>query len=298
MNHQPESTIHATEHKQPPGHDHDRHWEPQWDQLSIDTPELVGIDMPVAGLGSRFVALMVDYLIWLAVLIVLVVVIALVDPSLSHFSKIGQKWANAIFIAIPFLFLWGYFTLFEAFWNGRTPGKRIARIRVIQISGRGIGLFESMTRNLVRFVDQFPGIYVVGAISIFLSSQHQRLGDMAAGTLVVHERENLRASAWESSGRTFTAGMFPTPLVVAEKQVASPAFSSSNIHKLDSHDLEVLEAFFARRLDFTLTVRQSLARRIAEKISVKAGIPLPPEGNVEAFLEEIARTLRDLSRMG
>ena len=165
---------------------------PDWDQLSIETPELVAIDMPVAGIGSRFVALLVDYLIWLVAIVALILIFNYVDPSLTHFSKIGEKWAEAILTLIGFALYWGYFTLFEAFWNGRTPGKRLARIRVIQRSGRGIGLFEAMTRNLLRVVDQFPLVYAVGVITIFLTKQHQRLGDLAAGTLVVHEREQFR----------------------------------------------------------------------------------------------------------
>src|ERR1700678_1136341 len=164
--------------------------------------------MPVAGIGSRFVALLVDYLIWLIAVIVLIFLISLIDPSLSHFSKLGEKWAFALFIFVPFVLYWGYFTLFEAFWSGRTPGKRLAKIRVIQRSGRGIGLFESMTRNLLRIVDQFPLVYAVGAVSIFLTRQHQRLGDLAAGTLVVHEREHLTAASTSDSARTFTAGIF------------------------------------------------------------------------------------------
>jgi uncharacterized RDD family membrane protein YckC len=159
------------------------------DQLSIETPELVAIEMPLAGIGSRFIALLVDYLIWLAGLLVLALLVSLFLPSLKAVSKISSQWAAAIVIFIVFLLQWGYFTLFEAFWNGRTPGKRVARIRVIQRSGRAIGLFESMARNLLRYVDQFPVFYAVGVIAMFSSRQHQRLGDLAAGTLVVRDRE-------------------------------------------------------------------------------------------------------------
>ena len=99
-----------------------------------------------------------------------------------------------------FLFNWGYFTLFEAFWNGRTPGKRVAKIRVIQRSGRAIGLLESMARNLVRYVDQIPFFYAVGVIAMFVTKQHQRLGDLAAGTLVVRDREP-ETPLWGEPGR-------------------------------------------------------------------------------------------------
>jgi len=255
---------------------------------------MVAIDMPLAGLGSRFAALLVDYLIWLVVIIAFVIVIALVDPSLSQFSKIGEKWATAISIAVPFLIYWGYFTLFEAFWNGRTPGKRVVKIRVIQRSGRGIGLFESMTRNFLRIVDQFPGIYAVGVITMFLSKEHQRLGDLAAGTLVVHEREHL-TSASSATTRTFTAGMFEAPTPSSRARALD--LPTSQVHRLDAADLEVLEGFFARRLDFTMQTRERLADRIATVVRIKTDLQVPPGVSTETFLEEVASQLRDLARI-
>ncbi len=159
------------------------------DQLNIDTPELVAIEMPLAGIGSRFIALLIDTLIWAAGLIVLGLVLWAFKPALQAFSSLSYQWTVAVFTITIFLLNWGYFTLFEAFWHGRTPGKRVARIRVIQQSGRAIGIFESMARNFIRYVDQIPFFYAVGVIAVFATRQHQRLGDLAAGTLVVRDRE-------------------------------------------------------------------------------------------------------------
>lgn len=258
--------------------------------------------MPLAGIGSRFVALLVDYLIWLVAIILLVIVVSVVDPSLSHFSQLGEKWATALIIFVVFFWFWGYFTLFEAFWSGRTPGKRLAKIRVIQRTGRGIGLFESMTRNFLRIVDQFPLVYAVGVISIFLTRHHQRLGDLAAGTLVVHDRENLSASSSISSGRTFTAGIFEAAANPAGGQgpaAGQPVleFGANRIELLGTGDLEVLEGFFARRLDFSMETRAQLAQRIAGAIQAKSGLEIPATVSTETFLEEIARQLRDAARM-
>jgi uncharacterized RDD family membrane protein YckC len=261
---------------------------------------MVGIDMPVAGIGSRFVALLIDYVIWLLAVILLVFLISLIDPSLSHFSRMGEKWAIAVFIFIPFVLYWGYFTLFEAFWNGRTPGKRLAKIRVIQRSGRGIGLFESMTRNLLRIVDQFPFVYAVGAVSIFLTRDHQRLGDLAAGTLVVHERENLTAPSSGASNRTVTAGIFDEPGETPAMGGLQPTrleLSPDGVQRLETADLEVLEGFFARRLDFTLETRAALAERIAGALRAKTGLEAPAGVSKETYLEEIARQFRDMARM-
>jgi uncharacterized RDD family membrane protein YckC len=266
------------------------------DQLSIDTPELVSIEMPLAGIGSRFIALLVDYLIWGAGLLVLALLFFFFLPGIRAFSKVSAQWATAISIFAVFLLNWGYFTLFEAFWNGRTPGKRVARIRVIQQSGRAIGLFESMARNFVRYVDQIPFFYAVGVITMFATRQHQRLGDLAAGTLVVRDRDD-EAPLWgESGARTFTAQIFAPSEPVPEPHTAIK-LPVNGVAKLSTADLEVLESFLSRRLDMSMATRHVLAQRIASAIQVKSGLE-PPEGaSVETFLEATARQLRDIARM-
>ena len=267
------------------------------DQLNIDTPELVEIEMPLAGIGSRFIALLVDMLIWFAGLIVIVILLAVFAPGIGAFSKISGQWAVAFVIFIVFLLFWGYFTLFEAFWNGRTPGKRVARIRVIQRSGRAIGLFESMARNLVRYIDMQPfPFYAVGVIAIFVTRQHQRLGDLAAGTLVVRDRA-LEEPAWGDAGaRTIMAQSFAPSAPAPEPHMAF-SLPVTGIAKLSSTDLEVLEGFFARRLDMSLPTRQALAERIAQAIQAKSGLEQPAGASVETFLEVTARQLRDQARM-
>jgi len=253
--------------------------------------------MPLAGIGSRFIALLVDYLIWGAGFLVFAVLAAIVLPAMHAFSKISEQWAAAIVILLVFLVNWGYFTLFEAFWNGRTPGKRVAKIRVIQRSGRAIGLFESMARNLIRYVDQFPfPLHVVGVIAIFVTKQHQRLGDLAAGTLVVRDRQD-EAPLWgESGARTFTAQLF-VPAAPAPEPQAALTLPATGIAKLSPADLAVLEGFFARRLDMSLPTRQILAQRIAAAIQAKSGLEPPPGASIETFLEATARQLRDLARL-
>jgi len=256
----------------------------------------VAIELPLAGIGSRFIALLVDYLIWGACFIVLGLMASILLPGIGAFSRISEQWAVAILVFIVFLFNWGYFTLFEAFWNGRTPGKRVARIRVIQRSGRAIGLFESMARNLVRYVDQLPFFYAVGVIAMFVTKQHQRLGDLAAGTLVVRDREP-EAPVWSDAGaRTFTAQVFAQPAPAPEPHTAY-TLPAAGVAKLSAADLEVLEGFFSRRLDMSLGTRQALAERIASAIRAKSGLEAPEGASVETFLEAAARQLRDVARM-
>jgi uncharacterized RDD family membrane protein YckC len=267
------------------------------DQLSIDTPELVAIQMPLAGIGSRFIALLVDYVIWGIGIGILMWIFAYFLPSLTAFNRLSAQWATALYLFLIFLFNWGYFTLFEAFNNGRTPGKRIARIRVIQRSGRAIGLFESMARNFIRYIDMFPWLvpYAVGVIAIFVSRDHQRLGDLAAGTLVVRDRIEDAPASTEST-RTFTANLF-APSTFAPEPHAGFSLPDHGVAKLSTSDLQVLESFFSRRLDMPLATRELLARRIAAAIQAKSGLEPPPGASIETFLEITARQLRDVARM-
>lgn len=252
--------------------------------------------MPLAGIGSRFIAVLIDSLIWVAGLFVLFLLLWILVPALAAFSTISYQWTIAISTLVLFGLNWGYFTLFEALWNGRTPGKRVARIRVIQESGRAIGIFESMARNFIRYIDFLPGCYAVGVIAMFVTRRHQRLGDLAAGTLVVRDREQETPLWGETGARTFTAPVFAPTAPMPEPQ-SSLVLSPAGVSKLSSTDLEVLEGFFARRLDLPLTTRQALAERIAGAIRAKSGLEIPEGVSIETFLEAAARDLRDSARL-
>ncbi len=267
------------------------------DQLNIDTPELVDIEMPLAGIGSRFIAMLIDYLILIPGLLLLWWLSNFLLPGISAYSERTAQWTAAFYTILTFSLWWGYFSLFEAFWNGRTPGKRVARIRVIQRSGRAIGLFESLARNLVRVIDSIPLIYAVGVITVFATKQHQRLGDLAAGTLVVRDRqEETPAWAGEGGARTFTAQIY-TPVAPQPEPHTALTLPAAEIAKLAASDLQVLEGFFARRLDMSLETRHTLAERIAAAIQAKSGLETPLGASVETFLEATARQLRDIARM-
>jgi len=298
--------------------------EPVGDQLNIETPELVSIELPLAGVGSRFIAILIDYLIWGAAFVLLAVIAAIIIPALHFFGGVSANWAAGIFFLIVFLLQWGYFALFEAFDHGRTPGKIVAKIRVIHQSGRGINFVEALARNLVRFVDYLPGFYAVGVIAIFISKRNQRLGDMVAGSLVVRDRE-VDAPRWsQNSGRPLSlySPAAAQPVPPGSPQSRGPqeaAFASWGgqtssgpwgapphlrvvlpapaLAKLSASDLEVLEGFFARRLDMDLTTRAALASRIAQALCAKSGLTIPPDTSIETFLEAVAHQFRELGRM-
>jgi uncharacterized RDD family membrane protein YckC len=272
------------------------------DQLSIRTPELVAIEFPLAGIGSRFVALLIDYLIqivaaFILILIFVLFVFATAGSQPVRSSSVGSpnsgKWAIAIAIAIPFLFQWGYFTLFEAFWRGQTPGKRIMRIRVIQQTGRPVGVFESLGRNLTRIIDMLPTFYIVGVIVMFLTRRQQRLGDLVAGTLVVHERDIEAPLESMGGSRTFTAPAF-RPAAPPPRESKLPADA---IALLTLADLQTIESYLNRRLDVPIETRARLADKLAENISRKMNLEIPPAMSKETFLEETAFTLRSMQHL-
>jgi uncharacterized RDD family membrane protein YckC len=279
------------------------------DQLTIETPEQVAIRFPIAGIGSRFLAVLADTLLQALAYTVVGFIIFLVvssiptthSPSASSTSFGGTptavKWMIAAIILFHFLLYWGYFTLFEAFWNGQTPGKRFCKLRVIRDSGRQITLFESMTRNLVRVIDFMPGIYAVGLITMLCNRSNKRLGDLAAGTLVVHERA-IEQPIWGGSAtRTFTAAAFaasaPTEPVATPLAVDFPADA---VARLSPDDLNIIDLFFARAIDIDMSRRAQIAERLAQQMTAKMGTGLPEGISPERALESMARILRGIRR--
>ena len=272
--------------------------DPIANQLNIDTPELVAIEMPVAGIGSRFIAILIDSLILAAAVVILGMVAALILPGLRILGGISVDWAMGILLVLLFLLQWGYFALFEGFANGKTPGKRAAGIRVMHRSGRAASFVEALGRNLVRVIDYLPGMYAVGVVAMFLSRDNQRLGDMVAGTLVVRDREVDSPHWGEMGSQAITGPVFAesagAPAMAPHLNVV---LSAAGVARLSAADLQVLEGFFARRLDMDLSTRGGLAGRIAAALSAKAGLVIPGGVSTETFLEAVAHQLRDVGRM-
>ncbi len=157
------------------------------DKLTIQTPEQTSLEFPLAGIGSRFLALAIDYLLQGAGYLVLVV-IAIAAFSLSAFAQRASLWTMAALVFVFFSVQLGYFAIFETVWNGQTPGKRWTHLRVIKDSGRPISAYDAILRNLLRIVDVLPSLYATGLITMLISGENKRIGDYAAGTVVVHEK--------------------------------------------------------------------------------------------------------------
>lgn len=155
------------------------------DRFVAATPEGVSLEFVLAGLGSRFLAIFLDLIFQVAVIVI--IVWALVK-SIGFSTPTREYVTTGAISLVSVLLILGYFVLFESLNAGRTPGKAMTGLRVVRVTGGPVGLRASLLRNVVRLVDWLPSLYAVGAILILVTRNHQRLGDMLAGTLVVRER--------------------------------------------------------------------------------------------------------------
>jgi uncharacterized RDD family membrane protein YckC len=250
------------------------------DKLTIETPEQTALEFPLAGVGSRCLALMLDFLIQIGVNLVLLIIYLIVQTQVqgmgSWISELGI-WAQAILGLGLFIVYFGYFAIFESIWNGQTPGKRVTHLRVIQESGRPILIWQAIVRNLMRVIDSLPFLYGVGLMTALLSKQNRRLGDFVAGTVVVHERPLEKISVgWTNA----TAASAPAlPLGAA---------------RLGTEEVRLIEAFLERRDSLDYEVRRRMANQIAIRVAHSIGLEDGRRGAAgllsdEFFLEAVAR---------
>lgn len=216
--------------------------------LDIRTPESIAFSYELAGVGSRFLAVFLDLLVQITLLILIawgLIVAASHLPQPVHSDKAADNFATAILVFIVFLIFFGYFVLFEAFWNGQTPGKRMMGIRVVRDGGYPLDFSASLVRNLIRVGEAMIGFYAVAAIVAVSSPQNKRLGDMAAGTIVVRDAKLSQADLLRD---------------LRERPVyAATAFVSGE-------ERSVIKRFLERRDALVPQRRKSLAHDLAERV--------------------------------
>jgi uncharacterized RDD family membrane protein YckC len=240
------------------------------DFLNIQTPENVVFGYEVAGIGSRFLAAMVDTILIVIAEFILFFVLALALRGMGGVDEISP-WIAAVGGLLAFAILWGYYIVFELAWNGQTPGKRWAKIRVIRTDGMPITLAESVIRNLVRLVDFLPASYGVGVVTMFVNEQSRRLGDLAAGTVVVREQTAVSLDTLSKPATIHLHG-FRAP--TAEERAAWP------LERLTEQEVEMAEDFLRRRDD--LPDPYSLAHRILQMLYKRMGLPpTTPQGSAD-----------------
>jgi uncharacterized RDD family membrane protein YckC len=229
------------------------------DTRTIATPEGVELRLRLAGVGSRFAAALIDALIKAGILLTVVIAAALLGGGLSALVAFG----------IGLLFAMVFFdVLFEVRSGGRTPGKRTLGLRVVQTDGSPVGLRASAVRNVLRLVEGLPLSYLPAIVSILVTRDNQRLGDLAAGTLVVQESS------------------VPRPVAPFRPPVAPAHAADWDVSAVTPEELAAVRSFIARRHDFTPDARAALAERLATALQARvagARPGMPPE----RFLEEL-----------
>jgi uncharacterized RDD family membrane protein YckC len=236
------------------------------DRLALDTPEGIQLELTLAGVGSRFTAALIDFLIEAAILLALALVLGYgvgVDPADSGYAL--AIWAVGFFVVFT-----GYNTAFEVLNSGRTPGKRRNGLRVVRESGAPVTFASSAVRNVLRIIDFLPAWYLVGITSILITRRNQRLGDLAAGTLVVRER---RALPQEYN---------PSP------RAQTPAWDASAIRQ---DEVDAVVTFLARRSSLPSGARAQVAAELASRLRPKVGglVDAPTD---ELFLERLVAAKR------
>jgi len=246
--------------------------------VDIETPELVTFSYTIAGVGSRVAAAVIDYLLCLVLFIALLIGLAVLGANrlVSFGGTSSEAWALAIVVLGQFFILWGYYVLWEGLADGQTPGKRYMRLRVVSDGGYSVSFAGSAIRNLVRIVDMQPVFtYGVGIGSILLTKQGKRLGDLAAGTLVV--REQIVRETGDGRGETGE----PRAPVSAQAGLA-PARHA----RLNDDEFAVLERFIERRGSLDPARRVVLATRLVERFSnALTGSPAVAGGPNEQLFE-------------
>ena len=256
------------------------------DHITIETPEHIQFTYELAGLGSRFLALFVDHLILAAALLLVVggllslhgVLVGLV-PQLTN-QLLGIPVFVIVVILSATLFYVAYFIFYEMIWAGQTPGKRLAGLRAIRTSGQRIGFIESAIRNILRFADMVPPLQAVGILSVFFTRRSQRLGDLAAGTIVVKERLAERPAAGGEEGGEPATGLGPHDELVRRAQ--------SGVRALGRQEIETLRRFIQRRDELSAQLRSDLARDIAQSLRERfPQLAQESQQNPELFVEVV-----------
>lgn len=216
----------------------------------VDTPERIVFEYPLGGPFRRFAA----YLLDLAILACMVMTALLASLLLSLGSPSGMGMALVAY----FLLTWGYSAGFEGLFNGQTPGKRVLGMRVISEGGMPITGAQAVLRSVVGAVDGLvPFCYIPGLTSMLMTRRFQRLGDLAAGTMVVVERQTAGAGLVKVEGPRIRSLLDRLPLRIAAGSALARALSD----------------YVRRRHRFSPDQREELAEPLAAPLRARFGLP-------------------------
>jgi uncharacterized RDD family membrane protein YckC len=253
----------------------------------IVTPEQVAIRYELAGFGSRAAAAMLDTLC-----ILLLLTLQLATLSLLVWLKVVptvDTWKEAILFALALIVLfgtfWTYYIAFETLWHGETPGKRWMGLRVIKDGGHPVDFRAAVTRNLLRAVDMLPGVpvlpsYVLALVVLVSNPDYKRLGDLAAGTLVVRHGQEKRTLKKRGFGDAVTYRLLDATLL-------------TQLNRLTREEYRMVQRFVERRHALAQPLRGEFARRLALPLMEKFAYTPPALGlDYERWLEELHLAFR------
>jgi uncharacterized RDD family membrane protein YckC len=231
--------------------------------IEIRTPESVAFEHQLAGVGSRFLAVVADMFLQTLAVIGFAFALNFVSTQQPHLFAAGRLMQNVflgISIFILFTIVIGYYMLFEAFWNGQTPGKRLLGIRVVRDGGYPIDFSASLIRNLIRVGEWSIGFYAIAAISALVSSENKRIGDFAAGTIVVRDAR------------------------VMAPQAIAPEYAPTSV--LSGEERALVHRFIERRSTLSQERRFEIASQLAQRIRPRVGPDLARLDD-ESLLEKL-----------
>ena len=270
-----------------------------FEEYTIDTPENVIFDYHIAGIGSRFIGALVDTFLLGLVLSAVSLMLAIImeifgtQPTDIFLNAMedgswGMGLVLAFYFLLEFTLMWGYFTFFEIAWNGQTPGKRVAKTRVIQSSGSPASPMSVVIRNLVRIVDWLPWAYLIGLLTMMLNDKSRRLGDYAADTIVIRIQDEQEKGLLDSTSGANMA---------VKRRLAQFSLEDINrlyetyphIDRLTPAEYELIEdaVYGPQAALLDSTVRPRLTKIISPKVG--GPLPQPPGSSIEAtrILKEI-----------
>ena len=257
-------------------------------EVTILTPEQVELKFELAGIGSRFIARLLDGLLLAAIGLTLALIFVALGISGAIVTNSARTpfWVFAVYILVSFVVGGGYFLFFEACKNGQTPGKGSVGIRVIRDTGHPVDFRSALIRNVMRAVDELFGAFPVGLVSIFFSSDYRRFGDYVGGTLVVKAGRKSEMPSSDESGQVAAAARIPntsdqTPSCLLPQE-CMPLLS-----KVTREDYRAVRHFLDRRAELDADVAQSLSYAVAAPIAEKLQTDPAVVGGNMKFLEEV-----------
>jgi uncharacterized RDD family membrane protein YckC len=260
------------------------------DRYVTPTPEGVSLDSVLAGLGSRFAAFCLDFLLQVVFLIIAYVVVYFTFRGGGETSSL---LATGILAIVSLLDFFGYFVVCEMLWSGRSVGKRAAGIRVVRVGGAPVGFWSSLLRNVMRLIDAQPSaFYLVGSVLILATPKNQRLGDLLGNTVVIRERQASmalqRGTAFDDP-RQWMAPVAVTAFAGPGGYGAGslpPELANWDVSAVTDQELLLVRTFLGNRGGYTPEARAHLALQLADRLwPLVAGPVTPP--HPEHFLEAV-----------